>query len=202
MVQFLANKTAQYLAKGDDPADIEVITYGYYMFYQQWLVIIAILLIALPLGWFFPVLASLVTSMALRGCVCGTHATHPLICKITSVVLAFTPAVLTEVFAIRLVPVAALAMYLVSIALVVRYAPGETDVRKFRDSRKRKRMKIESVVLVTVFFFAAVFLSSRFPGVAFVVTTTAFITCCFVHPWAYRLFGFDPVTKEALKPRW
>ena len=197
MIQFLSEKTAQYLAKDDDdPADIEVIAYGYYLFYQQWLSISAMLLVAFLLGLFFPVLASIIVSTTLRGCVCGTHATHPLICKIAAFALAFTPAVLAVMFTVRLVSVAALLMYLCSIALLVKYAPGDTDIKKIRDPRIRKKMKIESIVWVSVFFLVAVFLQGRFPVIAFVVAVTAFVTCCFVHPVAYWLFGFDPVTKE------
>jgi len=200
MVQFLSEKTAQYLAKDDESADVEVLTYGYYIFYQQWLVALLILLLSLPFGLFFPVLASLVTSMVLRGCVCGTHATHPLICKITAFVLAFAPAILAEFFDLRLGLFVLVAMYLFSIVLLIKYAPGDTDVKKV-PANKRKRMKIESIIWVSLFFLAAIILQDIFPAVAFVVPLTALITCCFVHPVAYSLFGFDPVTKEARKPR-
>ena len=203
MVQYLANKTANYLADKDElPEDIEVIAYGYYMFYQQWLLVIAILLAALPFGLFPLVLASLVTSMVLRGCACGTHATHPLICKIAGFALAFIPAVLAGVLASRLTPVIVAAMYLCSIAMLLKYAPGDTDVKKIYDPKIRRHMKIQSIVLASVFFAASAFLLGRFPEIAFVVALTALITCSFVHPVAYRLFGFDPITKEARKPRW
>jgi len=200
MIQFLSEKTARYLAKDDEEADLEILTYGYYMFYQQWLVLFLILAVALPFGLFFPVLASLVTSMVLRGSVCGTHATHPLICKIAAFALAFTPAILAEFFGLRLTPIAIAVMIVFSVALVIKYAPGDTDVKKISPS-KRRGMKIESIIWVSVFFLAAVLLRGIFPVIAFVIATTAMITCCFVHPVAYWLFGFDPVTKEARKPR-
>ena len=201
MIKFLSERTARYLASDDDAAeDIEVIEYGYYMLYQQWLVTIAILLVSLPFGLFFPVLASLVTSMVLRGYTCGTHATHPLICKATSFVIAFTPAILAVFFADRLALIAIVVMYLISIALLIKYAPGDTDVKKIHNPKIRMQMKIQSIVTVTIFILAAILIQSRFPEIAFVVVVTAFITCCFVHPWAYWLFGFDPVTKEARKP--
>ena len=196
MIQFLSQKTAQYLAKGESNSDIEVLTYGYYMFYQQWLVIFLILLVAIPFGLFFLVLTSLMTSMVLRGCVCGTHATHPLICKVVVFILAFAPAILADVFTLRLIPATVVIMYLFSAALLIKYAPGDTDVRKIHPS-KRKRMKIESVIWMTAFFLATLILQGIFPEVAFVVAVTTLITCCFVHPVAYWLFGFDPVTKEA-----
>jgi len=202
MIQLLAEKTARFLAKDDENADVEVLTYGYYMFYQQWLVIIVILLLSLLVGLFFAVLASIITFMVLRGCACGTHATHPVICRIVVFAVAFIPAVLAEVYAVKLVTVIFAVLYLLSVVLLVLYAPGDTDVRKIHDPHIRKRMKIESIVWVSVFFLVAVLLQSRFPSIAFVMATTAFITCCLVHPVAYWLFGFDPKTKEARKQRW
>ena len=197
MIQFLSEKTAKYLARDEDPEDIEVIAYGYYMFYQQWLVIIGMLLVALATGLFWLVLASLVTSMVLRGTACGTHATHPLICKMAAFALAFTPAILAGVVGIRLVPTATIVMYLLSIALLVKYAPGDTDVKKIHDPSIRRSMKIQSIIWASVFFAAAALLQDRLPDVAFVVALTALVTCSFVHPVMYWLFGFDPVTKEA-----
>ena len=202
MIQYLSEKTAKWLAEGDDPADIEVIAYGYYMFYQQWLVTIGILLIALPFGLFPLVLTSLVTFMVLRGYIAGTHATHPLICKAFTFGLAFTPAVLATFFAVRLPLPAVLALYLLSIAILVKYAPGDTDVKKIHNPQIRKQMKMKSVVCTSMFFLAAALLHGRFPMFSFVIATTAFIASSMVHPVMYWLFGFDPVTKEARKPRW
>lgn len=201
MVHYLANKTAHFLAKDDDPEDIEVIAYGYYMFYQQWLVTIAILLTGWAFGVFFPVLASLIVFMTLRGCVRGTHATHPLICRVATFAMVFAPVVLSVVLGVRLLPVLAVMLYLACIAMLIKYAPGDTDVQKFRDPRVRKQMKIQSIVWVSVFFLAAVLLNGHFPEISLVVAVAAFLTCGFVHPLAYRAFGFDPVTKEAFKPR-
>jgi len=202
MIQLLAERTARYLADGDDPADIEVIAYGYYMFYQQWLTILAILITALVVGIFPLVLISVAVFMILRGCVGGTHATHPVICKMSAFVFTLTPPIVSEFSSVGIsLPVMAV-LYLLSVALVARYTPGETDVKKFRDPRVRKRMKIESLAWISGFFLVAAILSVRLPSVAFVIAVTAFVTTSLVHPIAYWLFGFDPETKEARRPRW
>jgi len=202
MIQTLADKTARFIAKGDETADVEVLTYGYYMFYQQWITTIVILLLALVCGLFFPVLVSMVVSMTLRGSTGGTHATRAIICKIVAFVMAFAPALAAEVFGLRMFPIAFVVLYLLCIALIVVYVPTDTDVKKFTNPRLRKRMKIESLVLVSLFFAAAIFLQERIPVIAFVIAIITFVACSLVHPMAYWLFGFDPVTKEAKKSRW
>ena len=103
---------------------------------------------------------------------------------------------------LRVAQVAVLAIYIPCVALIAKYAPGETDVKKIRDPHIRRSMKVQSLIWVSVFFIAAALMNGRLPEIAFVIAATALITCCFVHPVAYRLFGFDPVTKEALRLRW
>ena len=200
MIQFLSEKTARYLAEGDETADIEVLAYGYYMFYQQWLTVAAILLISLPFGIFPLVLASLVTSMVLRGCVGGTHARHPVTCKITTFLLAFLPALFAGIPDAGFVLAFIVVSFLLSGVLVLKYAPGETDVRKFHPNI-RKRLKVKALVWVCGFSLVAGFLYGSYTAIAFVVSVSLFLTCCFAHPLAYRLFGFDPVTKEPFRPR-
>jgi predicted membrane chloride channel (bestrophin family) len=61
--------------------------------------------------------------------------------------------------------------------------------------------KITSIILTSVFFLAAALSHSWFPTTASpVVAATAFLTACFVHPVAYWLLGFDPVTREVREP--
>ena len=202
MIKFLSERTARYLASDDENADIEVLAYGYYVIYQQWVVSLVLLLMAIPFGLFFHVLASLATSMTLRAHACGAHANHALVCKIAAFALAFIPSIISVVFAVSLMPVVVVLLYLFAVALLAKYAPGDTNITKVRDPALRKRMKLKAIVWLTIFFFvAAVFLQARYPAIAFVVMTTAVLTSCFVHPWVYWLFGFDPVTKEARKQR-
>lgn len=200
MIKYLSEKTAWYLAKDDEVEDIEVVAYGYYMFYQQWLVMLGILVIAWWLGFILPVMASLMVSMPIRSRACGAHANHPLVCKVVSFMVAFIPVLLASTFHLRLTYIFIAVVYLLSIALLARYAPSDTDVKKISNPTTRKHMKLESIVLVTIFFVIAIIIQYIFPLVAFVIVATALITCGFVHPWAYSLLGFDPVTKEARKP--
>jgi len=201
MIQFLANRTAKYIARGDDTADVEILTYGYYLFYQTTVTAAVLLLIALPFGLFFHVLASLAASMILRGPAGGAHAKYAIVCRIVSFFQAFIPALLGELFADRLfafwwsLPIV-FVLYIFSIALLVKYAPGETDVTKIPDLAKRREMKRNACIWTTALFIIAMVLHIWLPAIAFVVIVTTTIVCCFVHPWVYWLFGFDPVTRE------
>lgn len=197
MIQFLAERTAQYLAKDCEDADVEVLTYGYYIAYQEWLVRIFALIAALPFGLFFHVLVSIISFNLIRRCALGTHAKHPIVCKIITYTVWFGPAVLADFFALRLMLITYVALYIFSIISLLLYAPAETDVKKIPNEQIRKRLKLEAVAWMSLLFLSAVFAEGFFPEISYVIVVTVVLACCMVHPWMYWINGFDPNTREA-----
>jgi len=196
MTQFLAEKTAIYLAKDCETADVEVLTYGYYVLYQEWLVRAGLLLLALPFGLFFHVLASIIAFNLIRRCALGTHAKYPIVCRIITFIVTFVPAILAEYFGFRLTIVSFIGLCIFGIVSLLLYAPAETDVKKVRCPQKRKQLKLEAVAWLSFLFLVAALIQGLLPALSFVIVATSVLACCMVHPWMYRINGFDPVTKE------
>ena len=196
MIQFLAEKTAHYLAKDCETADVEVLQYGYYLAYQEWLVRLLALLVALPFGLFFHVLVSIITFNLIRRCAMGAHAKYPIVCRIITYTVWFGPAVLSVFFAFRLTPVIYIGLFLFAVFSLLMYAPAETNVKKVPNEPMRKRLKREAVAWMSLLFFVAVILQNVMPDISFVIVTTVVLACCMVHPWMYWINGFDPNTRE------
>jgi len=196
MIQFLAEKTARYLAKDCKGADVEVLTYGYYLFYQEWLIIAAALLAAVPFGLFFHVLTSFIAFNLIRRRAMGAHAKYPIVCRIISYTIWFSPAILAVIFSFRLTPLVSAGLYIFGVVSLLIYAPSETDVVKVRCPQKRKRFKLEAIAWLSALFLSAILAQGLFPDISFVIVVTVTLTCCMVHPWMYWINGFDPVTKE------
>ena len=196
MIQFLANKTAFYLAKDCETADEEVLAYGYYLLYQEWLVRICALLIALPFGLFFHVFTSIIVFNLIRQCAMGAHAKYPIVCRIFTYTIWFGPAILSEFVHLRLSSIHYIALYIFGAVLLFLYAPAETDVKKVPNPQKRKRLKLEAIAWLTLLFFIAAFIQGLLPVKSVVIVVTALMACCMVHPWMYWINGFDPVTRE------
>ena len=196
MIQFLAERTAYYLAKDCESADVEVLTYGYYLMYQDWFVRLGALLIALPFGLFFHVLAAVVAFGLIRRCAMGAHAKYPIVCKIITCTIWFGPAVLAGIFHFRLTISVYIVMYIFGVASLLLYAPAETDMKKVPDLQKRKTLKKEAVVWLSAVFLVAALAQGMLPEISFVLAATAVLACCMVHPWMYWINGFDPVTRE------
>ncbi|MCL2398960.1 MAG: accessory gene regulator B family protein [Defluviitaleaceae bacterium] len=196
MIQFLAEKTANYLAKDCETTDVEVLKYGYYLLYQEWLVKIGALLIALPFGLFFHVLTSIVAFILIRRCAMGAHAKYPIVCRIVTYTIWFGPAILSEFFFFRLTIIHYVGLYIFGAVSLFLYAPAETDVKKVPNQQMRKHLKIEAIAWLSFLFLVAAVIQGIFPATSFIIVTTATLACCMVHPWMYWINGFDPVTRE------
>jgi len=196
MIQFLAEKTAHYLAKDCETADIEVLQYGYYIAYQEWLVRLFALLVALPFGLFFHVLVSIIAFNIIRRCAMGTHAKYPIVCRIITYTVWFGPAVLSGFFLLRLTPIMYIGLYMFCILSLILYAPAETDVKKVPSEQMRKRLKLEALAWTSLLFVIAALVQGLFAEISFVAVVTVALACCMVHPWMYWVNGFDPVTRE------
>ena len=196
MVRYLAKIMAEYIAQDDETADVEVLTYGYYLVFQEWLLNIALMLVALPFGLFFHILAAVLVIRMMRFRAGGVHARYSIVCWMTTFAYAYIPTGLAVGFSLSLSPTAFLILYVVGFAILLKYAPAETDIKKVNDSKERRRLKIGSIVHYSILFLVAAIVQVWWPQVAFVIVVSAAITCFFVLPVAYWLYGFDPVTKE------
>lgn len=197
MIQFLAEKTALYLAKDCADADVEVLKYGYYLLYQEWIVKFGALLVAIPFGLFFHVLVAIVAFILIRRCAIGAHAKYPIVCRIITYTVWFGPAVLAGIFSFRFTLIHFIGLYVFGIISLLLYAPAETEVKKVPTPQMHKRLKLESIVWLSFLFIVAVVIQGMLPDIAFVITATATLACCMVHPWMYWVNGFDPVTRES-----
>jgi len=197
MVHYLANKTAEYIADGDETADVEVIRYGYYLVYQEWIVNIAFALVALPFGLFFHALAAVLSVRLIRSRAGGTHARHSYVCRITSFVIVFLPIILAVAFPVVLSPLVFL-LYPLGFAALFVYAPAETNYKKVNDPKERKSLKVGALVNFSVLFLIAAALWSWFPEISFAIVGATIFACTAVLPVMYRVYGFDPVTREEM----
>ena len=196
MIEYLSKKTAQYLAKDCDTADEEVLAYGYYLLYQEWIVRLTAILLALPFGLALHVLVSIIAFNLIRRCAMGAHAKYPIVCRIITFIVWFGPAILAVFFMLRLTLIAYIGLYIFSAVLLFIYAPAETDIKKVPDLQKRKTLKREAIGWLSGIFLVAFAINGIYPEIATVMVITAAMACCMVHPWMYWLNGFDPVTRE------
>ena len=196
VIRYLSENIARHIVRNDDTADLDVLTYGYELILQEVVVILAAMLLALPLGISLQVLVTIAAYALMRRYAGGLHAKHRIVCFTTSVLIDFGPAFFfIKTGAVPSLPALGV-LYVLDLALLLRYAPGDTDIRPVRNPAVRRGMKRSAVLVLTLFFGAALLLRGRWPAYTGVLAVTATVVCCFTHPWAYRLFGCRRSTED------
>lgn len=199
MIRRLSEKIARYIANNDESADFEVLVYGYDVLLQEVFVFLITLILALPFGLFFHVLIALVSYNLLRRYAGGVHAKYRTACITSSVAIMFGPAVLFGKLG-YFIPFAVMpGLFVFSLALLLLYAPADTEMKPVRTPSKRRSMKTCAAVLLTAYFTAALLLVDRFPAQSSVLAVTATIVSCFTHPWAYKIYGCEKSKNSMIK---
>lgn len=189
MIKYLSERIATCVCKNDEDADVEVVAYGFDIFLQEAGVILLALLLALPFGLLLPVAVSIVAYKLLRRYAGGTHAAHRIACMITSILVAFGPALVFARTSLRIpLPVLA-ALCVLDLILLYRYAPADTDTRPVRNPDTRRRMRLIALVTMAAYTVVALALNFWRPDYASLLVTIATAVCCTTHPAAYRLYG-------------
>ena len=189
MIKYLAQAIASYTVKHDNSADFEVLVYGYELLLQRFFVVGIALVAALPLGLFFHVLTAEIVYSMMRGCTGGLHAKYRWLCMAVSVLIQFGPAFLTAKAGVYIEPWGIVACFAANVALLLLYAPADTEAMPIYNPVRRKKLKIQGLIYLAAFFFIAAAIYSFLPEISFILVVTPTIACCFTHPAAYWLFG-------------
>lgn len=189
MIHYLAEKTARHLTKGDESADYDVLLYGYELIFQEVAVVLLAMLIALPLGLLVHLPIAIATYYLLRRYAGGTHAQHRALCIATSVLALFGPAFVFVHTELRLSLPAMLLLFAADAALLLLYAPADTEIRPVQDPAVRKRMKGMALLVLVAYLLFALLINRWRSDFASLVLVVATIVCCLTHPLAYRVYG-------------
>lgn len=189
MIKRLSEMTAQYIVRDDAAADYEILAYGYELIYQEIVIILLSLLLALPFGLLPHVLTGICTFHLLRKYAGGSHAAHRIVCTIVSTAIVYGPSFFFVKTGVRLSFAVYMVMFAVDLLLLLLYAPADTEVKPVQTIEKRNYLKRASIFVLIALFVAACLLSGRFPQYAAIIAVTATLVCLFTHPLIYRLLG-------------
>lgn len=191
MIKRLAEKTAAYVVKNDDTADLETLAYGFDILYQELSVILISFVISIPFGVPFHVLATNLVFKALRTYAGGPHANRRIVCTVSTVLAMFGPALLFGRLGITLRPLTIMLLSVFSFVMISIYAPADTETRPVRSPGKRRKMKLAALMLVVVFTAAALLLNDKAPSYAAILAVIPAVIGCNTHPAMYWMFGCE-----------
>jgi len=184
LIQALANSIAGFVVKNDDTADFEIMAYGYGLIVSAIVTYTAIIISALFFGVFREMLVAIATYITMRATIGGVHANSRAACFITYAGALYLSIYLS--FVLTFSEIATAALYLFNMALLILYAPSDTAEQPI--VRRRPARKILGIVFLSLFFSISIFWDRMWieTNILLLVST---ITCVFLHPAIYRLFG-------------
>ena len=184
MIDALANRIADYVAENDETADHEIIAYGASLLIMAVVTYTTFIASALLFGVLREMLIAIGVFILMRATVGGLHANHRATCLITYSGILYFSIFFAGILNMSWHKI--LVMYIINIALLILYAPGDTAEQpmvKFRLTRK-----LLGLVFLSCIFAAPMFFSGIHTDINILLFISTW-TCVSLHPFIYKVFG-------------
>ena len=165
--------------------DIEKITYGLQVIILNTFHSILLFVIAYFLGILIYTLIAYIFFAILRLFASGVHANSTLTCCIVSSTFFFGNVYLSLNISKNILAIS--TIFLVSLVLILLYAPADTEERPLISKKLRKSLKIKSALVTVIFYIVTLLISNNVYAnlITFSVLEEAFV----ITPFAYKLFN-------------
>lgn len=171
--------------KGLDNEQIEIIEYGLESIYLSITKIILILLLATILDILKETILMIIFYNIVRTFAFGLHAKNSTSCLITSTILFIGGAYLSIYLNIGFITKVTLSS--ICLLLIFIYAPADTEKHPLLKAKRRKKLKILSVIISTILTVLIIYLNdnpiSNFMLIGFIEATIMIL------PVTYKLYG-------------
>ena len=161
----------------------EVIIYGLESIYILVTKLTIICTIALLLGIFKEFLIFIALFNGIRIFAFGLHATKSYICLILSSVaflgLPYLSHIINMSFIIKLI------IGIISIGLILKNSPADTEKRPIVNQKRRKKFKILSVIVATIYVILSFFVSNFISNC---LLFSLILEVIFISPLTYKIF--------------
>ena len=163
--------------------DIEKIQYGLEILFINFFKLIILFISASLLGIFRYTLISFLIFSVLRTFACGAHGNSSFQCIIINYIIFFSN-VYCSIY-INLNNTFLIFVFLISLLLIYRYAPADTEERPLTSEKLRILLKIKSIVVAIFFFIVALLM--RNPIYSSLVIYSVFSESLVITPIFYKI---------------
>lgn len=168
-----------------DNEQLEIIEYGLESIYLSITKIVLILLLAIVLDILKETIFMIIFYNIIRTFAFGLHAKNSITCLITSTTLFIGGAYLSIYLNISLL--AKVILSSICLLLIFIYAPADTEKHPLLKAKKRKKLKILSIITSTIITILIIYLNdnplSNFMIIGFIEATIMIL------PVTYKLYG-------------
>jgi len=146
----LINSSGKY-----DEEKLEEIAYGLETLYLTITKLVVLVCVSLLLGIFWEMIILLICYNVIRSSAFGIHASKSIYCLISSLSLFIGGVYISRYLATINIWIK-IAIMVVSILLLLRYAPADTVKRPLINAKKRKKFKIMSVIKGAIYLILVI----------------------------------------------
>lgn len=170
------------LSKTDE--ELAQIHYGIECIISNTLKLLLIFIVAYLLRIWNYIIIALVTFAILRGFASGIHMDTTIKCNIMNFIIFFGNTYLSLFLKLNKIFVSIL--FLISFIIIFLYAPADTRARPLTNSKKRKLLKLFSILSTIILYILCLLLNN--PIYYDLIAFSIFIEAILITPFTYKLF--------------
>ncbi len=177
-VKFITNSLEK------DEEELEKVNYGLQVIFVNLFKLTILFLFAFVFGILGYTFAAFISFAILRTFAAGVHADSNLKCTITNIVLFIGNVYLSTILVLNNTTI--IILFILSLLLILIYAPADTEDRPLPSKKLRKRLKINCAVITIVLAMIDI---SIIPGIyRHIIVISVLEEALLVTPVAYMLF--------------
>lgn len=142
-----------------DEEELEIVQYGIEVFFINLFKLSFLLIIAWLLGVINPLMILLISFACIRLFAAGVHAPSTWLCTLLNLVFFLGGTYICINISIN--PLLRFSLFLISILLLSKYAPADTEDRPLVSSRLRRRLKFQSIGTSLILLFIMLSLNNE-----------------------------------------
>jgi len=188
MKKFFMNNSLNLIKKNNpnlDEIKLEEIEYGLESIYLTYTKIFVIFILAIILNIFKECLLLLITYNIIRTYAFGLHATKSIYCLITSLLLFIGGVYICKY--INIPYIIKIITSILCVICLIKYAPADTEKRPLINKRKRKKFKIISSILGTIYLVLIIILNNH--PITNYLLIGLIEAVIMIHPFVYKVFN-------------
>ena len=190
MIDEISNKITKMVKNYDSSISdekAEVVNYGVNILIYQVFITLLIFLISAFFGLFKYILIALLATIFLRVTAGGPHARGRIGCALMDFSTLFGSVLLSK-YLLPHTYIPGAALFIISMAILIVYAPGDTAERPIISEKQRRKQKWTSIAIMVALFILAL-ISRLYDGIIYnIILISAFLAVILLTPPGYRLF--------------
>ncbi|EES91624.1 accessory regulator AgrB [Clostridium botulinum] len=165
--------------------DLEIIKYGIELLFMSFTKIPIILCISCLLGILKETCFTMLIFGIIRSSASGIHAKTSFTCLISTLVAILGGIYLSLILKINLL--VKIIIFIINFIIYIKYSPADTEEKPYINSEIRRKLKIRSLITITIYFIISIVVKNKFFSNIFI--NILWIQGILIIPITYKMFN-------------